>query len=82
MQHPLSPLKLAFRIALLILLALFVGAVGAMAQIVTPKSVPVFRGLQGAPSQRERERRSHADFALYRERPSHPVRQVPADRQA
>jgi len=31
MQHPLSPLKLAFRIALLILLALFVGAVGAMA---------------------------------------------------
>jgi hypothetical protein len=31
MQRPLSPLKLAFRLALLILLALFIGAVGVVA---------------------------------------------------
>ena len=31
MHRPLTPFKLAFRLALLVLLALFVGAVGAMA---------------------------------------------------
>ena len=54
MQRPLSPLKLAFRIVLLILLALFLGAVGARAQLVTPKTVPVFQDEQFniAPSSR------------------------------
>lgn len=54
MQHPLSPLKLAFRLALLIILALFLGVVQAMAQLVTPKTVPVFQDEQFniAPSSR------------------------------
>jgi hypothetical protein len=46
MQYPLSPLKLAFRLALLVLLALFLGVVGARAQLVTPKTVPVFQDEQ------------------------------------
>src|SRR4051812_32411696 len=46
MQRPLTPLKLAIRLALLILLALFLGAVGAAAQLVTPKTVPVFQDEQ------------------------------------
>jgi hypothetical protein len=54
MQRPLSPLKLAFRLALLILLALVLGAVGVGAQLVTPKTVPVFQDEQFniAPSSR------------------------------
>ena len=49
MHRPLSPLKLLFRLALLLILALFlgaVGAVGARAQLVTPKTVPVFQDEQ------------------------------------
>jgi hypothetical protein len=46
MQRPLTPLKLALRLALLILLALFLGAVGVGAQLVTPKTVPVFQDEQ------------------------------------
>jgi hypothetical protein len=43
MQRPLPPLKLALRLALLILLALFLGAVSIGAQLVTPKTVPFGR---------------------------------------
>jgi hypothetical protein len=43
MQRPLTPFKLAFRLALLILLALFLGAVSIGAQLVTPRAVPVFQ---------------------------------------
>ena len=46
MQRPLSPLKLAVRIALLAALALFLGAIGATAQLVTPKTVPVLQDEQ------------------------------------
>lgn len=46
MQRPLSPLMLAVRLALLILLALFLGAIGVKAQLVTPKTVPVFQDEQ------------------------------------
>jgi hypothetical protein len=49
MQRPLSPFALAFRLALLILLALFLGAVSAVgtrAQLVTPTTVPVFKDEQ------------------------------------
>jgi hypothetical protein len=54
MQRPLSPLKLALRLALLILLALFIGAVSVKAQLVTPRTVPVFQDEQFniAPSSR------------------------------
>jgi hypothetical protein len=46
MHHPLSPLRLAFRLALLALLALALGALGAKAQLVTPKTVPVLQDEQ------------------------------------
>ncbi|HET9011225.1 MAG TPA: hypothetical protein VFN38_05385 [Gemmatimonadaceae bacterium] len=54
MQRPLPPLALALRLALLILLALFLGVVGAHAQLVTPKTVPVLQDAQFdvAPSSR------------------------------
>jgi hypothetical protein len=45
-HRPLSPSKLLFRLALLLLLALFLGAVSARAQLVTPKTVPVFQDEQ------------------------------------
>lgn len=46
MQRPLSAFMLALRLALLILLALFLGAVSVGAQLVTPKTVPVFQDEQ------------------------------------
>jgi hypothetical protein len=46
MHRPLPPFKLAIRIALLVLLALFPGAVGMGAQLVTPKTVPVLQDEQ------------------------------------
>ena len=51
MLRPLSPLDLAVRLALL---ALVLGAVGASAQLVTPKTIPVFQDEQFnlAPSSR------------------------------
>ena len=54
MQRPLPPLQLALRLALLALLVLFLGAVGAGAQLVTPKTLPVFQDAQFdvAPSSR------------------------------
>ncbi len=54
MQRPLSPLQFALRLALLVVLALFLGAVELHAQLVTPKTVPVFQDAQFdiAPSSR------------------------------
>ncbi len=54
MQRPLTPLKLAFRLALLVVLALFIGAMSVKAQLVTPRTVPVFQDEQFnvAPSRR------------------------------
>lgn len=54
MTLPISPLRLALRLALLALLVFFLGAVGAQAQLVTPKTVPVFQDEQFnvAPSSR------------------------------
>ena len=46
MHRPLSPLKLLIRLALLVILALFLGAVSARAQLVTPRTVPVFQDEQ------------------------------------
>lgn len=46
MQRPLPPLQLALRLALLVLLALFLGAIGVQAQLVTPKTLPVFQDAQ------------------------------------
>jgi hypothetical protein len=45
-HHPLSRVKLLFRLALLLILALFLGAVSARAQLVTPRTVPVFQDEQ------------------------------------
>jgi hypothetical protein len=46
MRRPLSPLELVLRLALLVVLALFLGAVGVQAQLVAPKTVPVFQDEQ------------------------------------
>ena len=46
MQRPLSRFKLLVRLALLLILALFLGAVTANAQLVTPRTVPVFQDEQ------------------------------------
>jgi hypothetical protein len=45
-HRPLSPFKLLFRLALLVILALFLGAVSVRAQLVTPRTVPVFQDEQ------------------------------------
>jgi hypothetical protein len=45
-HRPLSTFTLLFRLALLVVLAFFLGAVSARAQLVTPKTVPVFQDEQ------------------------------------
>jgi hypothetical protein len=46
MHRPLSPLRLAFRLVLLAVLALALGTMAAKAQLVTPKTVPVLQDEQ------------------------------------